>query len=367
MKEENAQDDTVGADTIRQAASRLAGIARRTPLERSEPLSRLFDAEVWLKREDLQAIRSYKIRGAWNRLARHATEAGRPVVCASAGNHAQAVAWSCRRLGLSGRIFMPLTTPRLKVDRVRFHGGDAVEIVLVGETFDDAQRAALVDAGVRAALYVPPFDDPLVVAGQGTVGLEIAEDAGRPFDVAVLPVGGGGLAAGVATALAGESPGTEIVLAEPAGASSLIAALRAGRPVALDRIDPFVDGAAVRRMGDLTFPLCRAHLDEVVAVPEASVCAALLWLYQNEGIVAEPAGALAVAALERCARRVRGRQVVCVVSGGNNDLARLSEIRRRAEAATGPWEFDPASGAPGPAQAPVATPSGCTAHPVLAG
>ncbi|WP_083305754.1 threonine ammonia-lyase IlvA [Brachybacterium sp. HMSC06H03] len=331
----------VRAPDVEQAAERLGTTVRRTPLEHSERLSALAGADVWLKREDLQPVRSYKLRGAHlflDSLDADQREAG--VVAASAGNHAQGVAQACRTLGVSGRIYVPSTTPRQKRERITSIGGDLVELVLIGDTFDDAAEAAADDAERTGAVQVPPFDHPTIMAGQGTVALEAAEqlreEHGRELGTMVLPVGGGGLLGGCGAWLRERCPSTRIVGVEPAGAVSMAAAVRAGRPVALHEMDRFVDGAAVRRVGAGPLRMVQAIGPELVAVDEGAVCTQMLELYQVEGIIAEPAGALAATAvatgvIEGLARAGEdGGDVVVVVSGGNNDVSRYTEVVERS-------------------------------------
>ena len=328
------------AADVDAAATRLEPIVRRTPLEQDARLSERTGAQVWLKREDLQVVRSYKLRGAYNLIAQlTAAERERGVVCASAGNHAQGVAHSCRLLGVPGRIFVPRTTPRQKRDRIAAFGGDRVTVIVTGDTYDDAGTAALADAAATGAVLVPPFDHPRTIAGQGTVAVEVLDQLARSDrlghpapapDLVVVPIGGGGLAAGMALWLRDRHPATRIVGVEPAGAAGMVASLAAGTPVTLDDLDAFVDGAAVRRVGELTFPLVRDLVDEVVTVDEGSVCTEMLELYQVEGIVAEPAGALATAALGDTVEVEPGSVVVAVVSGGNNDVSRYGEIVERS-------------------------------------
>jgi threonine dehydratase len=327
---------TVNAADVDQAAERLAGVVTQTALERSLRLSELTGAEVYLKREDLQVVRSYKLRGAYNLMSLTSpTERAAGFVCASAGNHAQGFAFACRALGVAGRIYLPRSTPRQKRDRIHFHGGDRVELILGGATYDDAAAAAAADVAGSGATLVPPFDDPRTIAGQGTVAREILQQLGRAPDSVIIPVGGGGLIAGMSTYLRDRAPATRIHGVEPAGAPSMTAAMRAGHPVVLDSIDPFVDGAAVRRVGDLTFALTRAAAVTMSEVAEGAVCSAMLALYQNEGIIAEPAGALSCAALGSPAEHgvvspEPGSVVVCVLSGGNNDVSRYGEILERS-------------------------------------
>jgi len=315
------------------AAERLRDVAVRTPLEHNVRLSELLGAEVWFKREDLQPVRSYKLRGAYNFIATLA-EADRRngVVCASAGNHGQGVAYTCRRLGVRCWIVLPRTTPRQKREQIMALGGPGAQIVVEGHTYDEAHEAAVALAAKEGAVLVPPFDDPLVIAGQGTVALEILDQLGSPPDLLVVPVGGGGLLAGSAVALADSRPRTRVVGVEPAGAASMRAALDAGEPVTLPAVDSFVDGAAVRRVGRHTFDLVQRLVDDVVTVQEGAVCTTMLQLYQRDGIIAEPAGALAVAAVASPGGLgVRaGGSVVCIVSGGNNDVSRYGEVVERS-------------------------------------
>jgi len=316
---------------IEDAATRLDGIVAKTPLQLSNRLSRLYGATVYLKREDLQEVRSFKIRGAYNKIASlEPSEKERGVVCASAGNHAQGVASACSDLRIRGTIFMPAITPTQKIDRVKQFGGEFIEISLVGASYDDANRAAEEFCVANHAVFVHPFNDLLTIAGQGTVGKEIYEELGGKVDVVVASIGGGGLASGVASYLKAKNPAISIIGAEPAGSPSMAESLRAGEVVTLDQIDTFVDGVAVKRVGELTFDLCRKHLEKVVVVPEGEVCTTLIELYQNEGIVAEPAGALAVSALTKIGDQLHGKTVVCILSGGNNDILRYPEIMERS-------------------------------------
>jgi threonine dehydratase len=322
---------SVDAGAVEEAAARLTGVALRTPLERNERLSQLVDGEVWLKREDRQLVRSYKLRGAYNLIAQEQETAGRRgVVCASAGNHAQGVAWACRELGFPARIYLPRTTPRQKRERIASLGGDLVKVIVTGDAYDDAQREALADSASTGAVLVPAFDDPRTVAGQGTVALEIVDQLGSTPDRVVVPVGGGGLLAGVATWLGERHPEVEVVGVEPAGAASMSAALTAGHPVPLDELDGFADGAAVRTVGSVTFPLVRDNATRMATVDEGRLCSEMLALYQHDGLVAEPAGALATAALNDSVRPAPGQVTVCVISGGNNDVSRYSEIIERS-------------------------------------
>ncbi|HET6295160.1 MAG TPA: threonine ammonia-lyase IlvA [Kribbella sp.] len=322
---------TVDAQSIEDAVKRLDGVAVRTPLQRNSRLSARTGAEVWLKREDLQIGRSYKLRGAYNLIAQldePSKKAG--VLCASAGNHGQGLAYSCHILDVHGRVYVPRTTPRQKRDRIAALGGKQIEVIVTGDSYDDAAAAALAEATATGATLVPAFDDPRTVAGQGTVAVELVEQLGAAPDVLVVPVGGGGLIAGVAAWLKERHPGVRIVGVEPAGAASMAAALAAGEPVTLPHLDSFVDGAAVRRVGEVTLPVVSAARVEMTSVPEGLVCSEMLELYQTDGLIAEPAGALSAAALGNAVEVKPGETVVCLLSGGNNDVSRYGEILERS-------------------------------------
>ncbi|WP_297548367.1 threonine ammonia-lyase IlvA [Amycolatopsis sp.] len=323
--------ETVNAAMVEEAAHRLAGVVTRTPLEPNARLSSQVDARVWLKREDLQTVRSYKVRGAYNFIVQlDEGTRDRGVVCASAGNHAQGVAYACRRLGANGRVFVPGTTPRQKRQRIATLGGAHIEVIVVGETYEDAFAAANAEAERTGATLVPAFDDVRTVAGQGTVALEVIDQLGFTPDLMIVPVGGGGLIAGVASWAAERHPGMRIVGVEPAGAASMAAALSAGRSVPVDDLDSFVDGAAVRQAGFVTYPLVRDSGAELTSVTEGAICTEMLTMYQSDGIIAEPAGALATAALRDAVKIEPGQSVVCIVSGGNNDVSRYGEILERS-------------------------------------
>jgi len=323
--------DLIGLADVRAAADRLRPVGVETPLQLSDRLSERYRASVYLKREDLQAVRSYKIRGAYNFIAGLPPDRlGAGVVCASAGNHAQGVAWSCRHLAVPGVVFLPRRTPRQKVARIRTLAGDLVELRFVGDTFDDANAAAAAYATETGATVVPTFDHPMTVAGQGTVALETIDQLGCPPDVFVVPVGGGGLISGIAVTVDGEGAPTRIVGAQPAGAPAMVRSLEAGHPVTIDIADDFVDGAVVRTPGHLTFAVVSDLVPQLEVVAEGRVCTEQLALYQEDGIVAEPAGALSIAALDALADTIVGRSVVCVLSGGNNDVARYGEIIERS-------------------------------------
>ncbi len=322
----------LSAADVDQAAASLREVLVPTPLEHNLRLSAATGAEVFLKREDLSPTRSYKARGAYtfiDRLPGSARAAG--VVCASAGNHAQGVAFACARAGVPARIYLPRTTPRQKRDRVAALGGAYVEVLVQGDTYDDSAALASAHAASTGATLVPAFDHPFVMAGQGTVLAEAVAQLGRTPDVVVLPVGGGGLIAGNLLWLAAHCPDTRVVGVEPAGAASMAAAVAAGEPVDLDHVEAFVDGAAVRRVGALTHAVVAEHQPELVTVPEGQVCVEMLELYQVDGIIAEPAGALAAAALTGGTVRVEpGQTVVCLLSGGNNDVSRYAEVIERS-------------------------------------
>ncbi len=320
----------IDARAVDDAAERLAGVAACTPLQLNERLSAATGAYIWLKREDLQPVRSYKIRGAYNLISQlDERQRAAGVICASAGNHGQGVAFACARLGIRARIFVPATTPRQKRERMVALGEGRVELAVVGDSYDDAAAGALLEASVTGATVVPAFDDPRTIAGQGTVAREIVEQFGAAPDVLVAPVGGGGMLAGCLTYLGERHPDTKVVGVEPAGAASMAAAMSAGRPVDLEAMDTFVDGAAVRRVGNLTFDVVQRYRPELYAVPEGRICSEMLALYQTEGIVSEPAGALAIASLGQY-NPAPGQTVVVLVSGGNNDVSRYAEIVERS-------------------------------------
>ncbi|OLF12411.1 threonine dehydratase [Actinophytocola xinjiangensis] len=316
------------AAEVTAAAERFTEVIPPSPVQRNERLSARYGLDVWLKREDLNAVRSYKGRGAFNFVsALTAEQRARGVVCASAGNHGQGVAFACAALGVRARVYLPRTTPRQKRDRVAHLGGRHVEIVVEGETYDDAAGAARDYAQVMGRTLIPAFDDPRTIAGQGTVAREILTQLGRPPEVIVVPVGGGGLLAGTLAWL-GDSD-IQVIGAEPLGATSMAAAVAAGGPVPLDHVDPFVDGAAVRTVGRHTHALVAEYRPRLVAVPEGRICVEMLDLYQSDGIISEPAGALAPAALDGLDLPADST-VVCVLSGGNNDVSRYAEIVERA-------------------------------------
>ena len=320
------------AADVDAAARRIAGVVTPTPLQLSDRLSATTGANVYLKREDLQTVRSYKLRGAYNLLVQLSDqELAAGVVCSSAGNHAQGFAYACRTLGIRGRVYVPAKTPKQKRDRIRYHGGEFIELIVGGSTYDLAAEAALADVERTGATLVPPFDDPRTMAGQGTIAVEILSQLDGEPDLVVVPVGGGGCIAGITTYLAERTSKTSVLGIEPAGAAAMMAALANGGPVTLDDVDQFVDGAAVSRAGQLTYAALAAagNMVSITTVDEGAVCTAMLDLYQNEGIIAEPAGALAVTGLLE-ADIEPGSTVVCLVSGGNNDVSRYGEILERS-------------------------------------
>jgi len=328
----NQTENAVPLADILNAHRVLQGVVTPTPLQHNRALSAKFGCNVYLKREDLQVVRSFKIRGAYYLIASlPPEERSQGVVCASAGNHAQGVAFSCQKLDIPGIIFMPATTPRQKINQVKLFGGDKVEIRLIGDTFDDSYAEAIRFSKRENLPFVHPFDDPRIVAGNGTVGKEIIEGGAPSIDLLLVTIGGGGLASGVTTYMKAISPSTRIVGVEPEGAPSMQQAIQASQVVTLAEIDKFVDGAAVKRVGELNYSICRELLDEVVVVPEGRVCTTILELYNEHAIVAEPAGALTVAALTTMdPEELRGKNVVCVISGGNNDIDRMQEIKERS-------------------------------------
>jgi threonine dehydratase len=315
---------------INAAYYTLKSVVLKTPLQFHKKLSEKYNAEIYLKREDLQVVRSYKLRGAFN-LIQSLTDEQRVkgVVCASAGNHAQGVAFSCKLLGIKGVVYMPAITPKQKINQVKMFGGENIDIVLVGDTFDECQIQALEYTLANNKVFIPPFDHLKVIEGQGTVGKEILDEVAN-VDYLFVPIGGGGLCAGVGSYFKSYSPNTKIVGVEPAGAPSMTEALKAGKPVKLEKIQRFVDGASVQKVGDITFEICKSIISDMLLVPEGKVSSTLLQLYNEDAIVAEPAGALSIAALEQSKEKLAGKRVVCILSGGNNDIDRMQEIKERS-------------------------------------
>ncbi len=321
---------TTQAFNFDQAFATLQGVVKRTPLEFNAGLSLKYNANIYLKREDLQIVRSYKLRGAYNKISGlTADQLQNGIVCASAGNHAQGVAYSCKKLNIKGVIFMPEITPKQKIKQVTMFGGDNIKIILVGDTFDDCLKEALAYSEEKSATFIPPFDDERVIEGQATVMMEVFQDL-PDLEVVIVPVGGGGLAAGVSAYLQTVKPSVKIFGVEPLGAPSLSEALKHGGPVTVEHIERFVDGAAVKRMGWITYKYCSDLLSSTYLIPEGQVCTTILKLYNEDAIVVEPAGALSVAALEQVKDQIMGKTVVCIVSGGNNDIERMQEIKEKS-------------------------------------
>lgn len=316
---------------VEQAASLLSDVASKTPLILNVQKSNEFDANIYFKREDLQQVRSYKIRGAFNKISSlNETELAMGVVCASAGNHAQGVAYSCFVKKIKGVIFMPTPTPKQKVEQVKMFGGEWIETILVGDTFDDASKQAIKYCEDRGMSFIHPFDDIKVIEGQATIALELLEQTTQPIDYLFLPVGGGGLASGVSSVFKLLSPNTKIVGVEPTGAPSMSTSIKNGTNTELLHIDKFIDGASVQKVGDLNFHFCKENLDEMITVDEGKVCQTILELYNKDAIVVEPAGALTVSALDQFKEEIKGKNVVCLISGSNNDITRTEEIKERA-------------------------------------
>ncbi|URW80254.1 threonine ammonia-lyase IlvA [Xiashengella succiniciproducens] len=321
----------IAINEILAAYNCIKGVVEKTPLQKSEILSERYSANIYLKREDQQMVRSYKIRGAYYKIASLSDEdRHKGVVCASAGNHAQGVAYACNHLNIKGKIFMPTTTPKQKVKQVRMFGRDHIEIILTGDTYDEAYHAAMEDCRESGSVFIHPFDDTMVIAGQGTMGIEIMEQIKVPLDMIFIPVGGGGLIAGLGSYLRIHSPSTRIIGVEPEGAPSMTRSLKKGRRVTLEKFEKFVDGAAVATIGELNFKIASEVIDDMLLVPEGKVCTSILQLYNESAIVVEPAGALSVAALDLYADQIKGKNVICIISGGNNDITRTEEIKERS-------------------------------------
>ncbi|MCL7752183.1 threonine ammonia-lyase IlvA [Polaribacter sp. Z022] len=317
--------------SVRTAAENLKDVATKTPLNKNFNLSKELGANIFFKREDLQVVRSYKIRGAFNKMSSLSNEEKQcGIVCASAGNHAQGVALSCKLLKIKGTIFMPSPTPNQKINQVKMFGENFIEVVIGGDTFDDAYNAAKQECDSKNKTFIHPFDDQKVIEGQATVGLEILEQASDKIDYVFVPIGGGGLSSGLSTVFKNLSPETKIIGVEPEGAPSMLTSLNNKKNTTLEKIDPFVDGAAVKKVGDLNFAICLKNLDDVITVSEGKICQTILDLYNKDAIVVEPAGALSISALDLMAEDIKGKNVVCVVSGSNNDITRTAEIKERA-------------------------------------
>lgn len=330
-KTEMPQDYKVYIEDIIKASHALGKVIEPSPLQKNELLSKKYDCNVYLKREDMQIVRSFKIRGAYNAIHQLSEEQRKSgVVCASAGNHAQGVAYSCKLLDIQGKIFMPTTTPRQKISQVNFFGGSNVEVILVGDTYDDSCNQALAYCKEHQMAFIHPFDDYGTITGQATVGLELMNQINETPDYIFATIGGGGLAAGVGSYIKSVSPSTKLIGVEPEGAASMKAAFESGKVINLKSISKFVDGAAVKQVGEITYQICTKVLDEITVIPEGKECTTILELYNNNAIVIEPAGALPVAALDAYKDQIRGKSVVCIISGGNNDIDRLQEIKERS-------------------------------------
>ena len=316
---------------VESAAKKLKGLTRITPLEFNKRLSKNVNASVFLKREDLQQVRSFKIRGAYNKISSlKKDEIKKGIICASAGNHAQGFAFSCQKLEIKGEVYMPATTPDQKVSQVRMFGGEFVDIILVGDSYDACQKVALDAAKDANKTFIHPFDDPEVIEGQGTIALEMLDQYSKGFDYVLVPLGGGGLVSGMLTVFKKKSPGTKVIGIEPEGAASMKLALEKGKRISLESMDYFVDGAAVRQVGRLPFKICKEHLDQILVIPEGKICQTILEVYNKDGIVAEPAGALAIAALNSISDKIKNKSIGVLVCGGNNDIFRMPEIKERA-------------------------------------
>jgi threonine dehydratase len=318
-------------ENVYKAGERLKDVVVKTPLAVNNNLSAIYEANISFKREDLQRVRSYKIRGAYNKMATMSQEElSKGVVCASAGNHAQGVAFACHTMKVKGTIFMPLPTPGQKLEQVKMFGGEYIDVILYGDTFDAAKDAAMSFCNDHNSAFIHPFDDPAIIEGQATTALEILEQTEGVIDYLFVPIGGGGLAAGICSVFQHLSPQTKIIGVEPSAAASMKKALEKGKPVLLEKISRFVDGAAVQQVGDLTFERCKDILYDMSMVEEGLVCQTILSLYNKDAIVVEPAGALSVAALEKYRDEIKGKNVVCIISGSNNDITRMEEIKEKA-------------------------------------
>lgn len=324
-------NNSVNVQTIEEASERLNGVAKNTPLQLSKRLSSKYRANIYLKREDLQEVRSYKIRGAYNLIkSLSVREKKKGIVCASAGNHAQGVAYSCKALKIHGTIFMPVITPLQKINRVRHFGDGFVEIKVAGANFDESSKQALEYAKKKKAIFVHPFDDARIISGQGTIGKELIDILGKDIDYVLCPIGGGGLVSGVGSYLKEKNQKLKLIGVEAKGAPGMETSIKAGKIVTLDTIDPFVDGVAVKTVGTQTFQIASRLIDQIILVDEGQVCSTMIELYQNEGIVAEPAGALSISALDKLAEKIINKTVVCILSGGNNDILRYPEIMEKS-------------------------------------
>src|SRR5690625_996677 len=325
------KERTLHVEDILQASQAIKDVISPTPLQYNRLLSEKYDCHVYLQREDLQAVRSFKARGALNRIQKLTEdELENGIVCASAGNHAQGVAYSCQLLKINGKIFMPTTTPKQKVKQVKFWGREHIEVILTGDTFDDAYNEAEKCCELEKRTFIHPFNDIDVIAGQGTIAVEILKDCPKKIDYMFAGIGGGGLISGIGTYLKSVSPQTKLIGVEPTGAPGMKKSFEQGNVVSLETIDPFVDGAAVKTVGTKTYEISKEIVDDIVTISEGKVCSTILSLYNENAIVVEPAGALSVSALDDYADEIKGKTVVCIVSGGNNDIGRMQEIQERS-------------------------------------
>lgn len=328
---EETQTHLIPIDKIVRAEQTLRKVITRTPVLKNQNLSEKYDCNLFLKREDMQVVRSFKIRGAYNKMSQmDADQLSEGIICASAGNHAQGVAMACRLLDVKGIIYMPSTTPDQKINKVKHHGGGKVEILLHGDTFDDAFEAALEVSKRDGLPFIHPFDDLDIIAGQGTVGKEILDDIDVEIDYLIVSVGGGGLISGVGSYFKQLSPNTKIIAVESSGAPAMHKSLEEGKLIHLEEIDPFADGIAVKSVGKLSFEMCKEIIDEIHLVPEGKICSTILDLYSDEAIVMEPAGAIVISVLDDIKEKIKGKNVVAILSGGNNDIRRTEDIRERA-------------------------------------
>ena len=323
--------ELISVENIYKAKVRLKSVAAKTPLMLNAFYSKKYGASVYFKREDLQVVRSYKIRGAYNKMASLSKkELKNGIVCASAGNHAQGVAFACKELQVQGKIYMPSTTPKQKINKVKSFGSSFVKIILVGDTFDDSYVEALEDSKQNKLTFIHPFNDEKVIEGQGTVGLEILEDCEAPIDYLFIAIGGGGVISGIGSYFKQMSPNTKIIGVEPTGSAGMKTSLEAGKVIQLKEMDTFVDGAAVSRVGGINFSICQQVVDDIILVPEGKVCTTILELYNEEAIVVEPAGALTIGALDFYKAQIKDKNIVCLIGGGNNDITRMEDIKERS-------------------------------------
>ena len=316
---------------IQSASSNLNNIILSTPLNLIDTYSNKYSSYVYVKREDLQVTRSFKIRGSFNKISSLSLkEKQKGIVCSSAGNHAQGVSLSCNKLKIKGTVFMPNTTPSIKVKKVREFGGEFITIKLIGDSYDDCYKEALGYCKKNKKTFIHPFDDEKVIAGQGSLAYEIFKELNDTIDYLFIPIGGGGLVSGFISVFKQLSPKTKIIGVEPTGAASMHESLKNNKLIKLKQIDTFVDGAAVKKSGKIAFDLCKKYLDGIILVPEGYICQTILDMYNNEGIIAEPAGAMSLASLNFYKNKIKNKKILCLVCGGNNDITRMGIIKERA-------------------------------------